>query len=326
MRDTINQYAIKIKNRLIENSYDESKAACIVQTILDPYTQVDPIAKIKGYKSLRKIYLPDVKVEDMFYLSLNYYVKALAVKKDNDQYSVSFSFFNTNDDICSIAKGNQWKKYPLINLIKNKYTYHVNATSFINAICLAFNKNKNTFPNKYFKFKATPFVSYMWPYGKVDDHVPFSNPEEPTTPPYLLNSGFEYFKSKEWLRTNVKLTDVRYYITDFPYDEDDPGVSALVVKNGDTFTVTFAFLSVGDKPYIIDNVDSEKWCHTDFVNASKIALINNRKNSKYTYIVTDTKNSISSVVKAFNKNRRDFPSKYRKFKVKLDAQIIDMSI
>ena len=108
---------------------------------------------------------------------------------------------------------------------------------------------------------------------------------------------------------------------DFYSDKEDKLNLVIVVKNGNTFTVTFAFLSMYDKSYIRDTVDTTKWCQTDFINASKIALINNKKNSKYTYTVTDTKNSISSVVKAFNKNRRDFPSRYRKFKVKLDAAI-----
>ena len=313
---TVNRYAIKIKNTLLEHSYDEAKASQIVQSILTPYTEVDPIAKIKGYKSLKKIYLPDVQTEDMFYLSLDPYTSALAVRRSNDEYSVAFSFFNSKDDFKLLAKGNQWKKYPLVNFIKNKFTYYVKATSPINAICLAFNKNKKDFPNKRSKDKATPFVSYIWP--SMDDTPVFETQE---TPPYLVNAGIEYFKCKEWLKSTTKLTDVRYYITEYPTNGDDPGVSALVVKNGNTFTVTFAFLSMYDKSYISDTVDTTKWCQTDFINASKIALINNKKNSKYTYTVTDTKNSISSVVKAFNKNRRDFPSRYRKFKVKLDAAI-----
>lgn len=330
MKATIDKYVDEVKNRLVDLKYEDSEIEEIVKRISDPYDKVDPIAKIKGHKSLKKIYLSDVNPDDMFYISLNDRVKALSIKTGDKEYNVSFSFYNSKDDIFNSATGNTWKKYPLMNYIKGKFKYSVEATSHVNAICLAYNKNKKDFPGKEYKtYKASPYVSYIWPWTEpkpveVDDSKESPEFKPITQPPYFKRSGIQYFELKNKLRmSGIKLNDVRYYITSFSeLYYSDPGVSAMVVKNEDnTFTVTFSFISKDDKDYII-NYYYECGCPVDIKNAAKVALINNRLNNKFTYTVSDTRNSISSVVKAFNKNRRSFPTKFRKFKVKLDAVLV----
>ena len=313
-------YLRRIEMNLDNADYSTEKKAEILAKLR--INNIDRDIECYRWKFLRKYYLGNVDSANIRFYFINERCSALVIKnQDNDTYSVTFSFIHPKD-FCDSEFVADYKKWTLINYVRNKYTYKdIKARSSINAICTAYNKNRSDLPvsrkndEMGLPNKIVPFL-YLRPadYGYLRDEKPQITMDDIekgilTKPEMFNNLGLKYNKCKKSLQeSGVDLREVRYYLT-------FPDLNCMVIRKGDKFSVTFSFMSPKD------SLVFEKFCSTpmDIVFSGKVTLINNYLDKKFTYEICDVNNSLSAVVRAFNSNRNKFPNKIYK-KLKMDIQ------
>lgn len=313
MSKNIEDYIQRIAKKLIASNYSEDKIKDICDNIRCIQKSKNDKNNSLEFTNWRNIIrnnpneFKDVQSNDIKYFFIDGRTCAVVVRLNNNLYNVAFSFIHM-DDLCSISKeiNPVMKKHVLWNYVHNNYRYdNIKATSSINALTLAYNNNINNFPRRKNRCKITPYLSTICYYDFNDEYTTECVALDKN--PYI-NINNEYKKLKQTLLTSVESFDnVRFYL-------EFESMNIMVIRNKDnTHTVTFSFISDCDRALLLNVSDS------DVIKICKKHTIENYLNNRYTYKVTDARNSISAAVRAYNLYRNKFPGKTRKYmKLKVD--------
>lgn len=301
MKQNPSDYIENVRRQMAERNYSDEKINEVVEKLQS--VDLDKLVLFKGYKYIKNRFLGDIATENIFYYTVNDWCTAVCIKIDEVTYDVAFTFVSPKE----LYFDPDYKKYALCNYLKSKYCYKgVHATAPINAVCLAFNKNKNEFPSFFRDNKIVPKLYIMKEWYSYNP--PIYDGDVDDIPEYLKHPGLKYNALKQQLWDNgISALDVRYYM-------EFPTVNAMVIKNSDnTFTVTFSFLNKKDRKAIQQYCANSGEC----VNSCKVACLTNYFDKKYTYVSTDTRNSISSVARQYNLHKEEFPTPYAKTRMRL---------
>jgi hypothetical protein len=315
MSKDIEEYIRNVTDNLVKNGYSELQIEQICNNIRDIQKYKDSknnsfeLTNWKNIIRTNKEMFKDVKSNDIKYFIIHGNITAVVIRLNSELYSVAFSFIH-HDDLCYMTDKITplTKKHTLWNYVNYKYRYdNIKATSSINALTLAFNKNIKDFPRNCYLSKITPYLKLMYfdtdPYYSTDNNYCVS----PEYKPYLnLHKDYKNFKNKLFDKVH-NFANVRFYLEFSTFN-------VMVVKNEDnTHTVTFSFIHSNDK--CISRMES----NSNIIKMCKMYTIQNYLNDKYSYKITDAKNSISAVVRAYNLYKHKFPSKnYKNSKMTID--------
>lgn len=306
LRDFLKQIGCNIKET-VEWTVKNSKKKDDADKIYDE-------CKVRTWKYMFKKYV-NVDKKDVYFYNLDNRVGVYAmciregtVDKNNQKYCVTFAFLHPDDVFCTRNKYKNikyhYRPYVIANYHNSKYTYRdIVATSPINAVCLACNKNSFGFPSKKKDMKVKPRAFSTHPF-KNCYIVDFSMFDEGSVLPLSTKDKELYFGyRKEFLSKHPEFrNNLRYYFIHGGRNS----AAAMVVKKGDRFSVTFTFINGKD-------------CVPITSIGFKYHLYKNYEAGKYTYENDDTTNSLNSVVRQFNAHcYKEFPSMWKENKMSIE--------
>lgn len=319
-------YLRRIEMNLDNANYSAEKKAEIFAKLR--INNMDKNIENYRWKSIRKYFLNDVDPLNIRFYTVIDLCSAVVIRNpETDTYSVAFSFIHPAD-INTYPFYDEYKKWTLINYIRGKFKYEgIKARSSINAICIAYNQNRSKFPKNrhllpgqglpkkivpYLYLRDISSVAYDTPVQACDDITIQDIQNGILNRPEILDKlSTKYSLSKNKLKASgVDIREVRYYLT-------FPNMNCMVIRNNGKFTVTFSFMSPKE------SIVFKKFYNNpvDIVLSGKLTLIENYLANKFTYIVDDSNNSLSAVVRAFNSNKNKFPNKIYK-RLKMDIKFV----
>ena len=298
-------YVANVMSVLKDRNYPDVKIAEIVKNIDRVYNNIDYHFPRKGWKYLIKHYTPEIKRgENVIFEMLGDMSYMCVYDKENDEYTVTFTFINMKDVVES-----DYKKYLIYNYFKNKYTYrNIKASSYKNAVVIAHNHNINDFP----KIHRIKMYMELW-FSDCRWRTPFKDNIDVTNPLPAKDTVYKtpyqsYKRVREHLMSteNLQDKDIRFYNMDEYF-------GIIVVRRSETeYDVAFSFVSPVDRFYL-HNLNNSG----DIKHISRYWLIHNFEANTYRYKILDCGNSMDAAAKAFNDNRLKFPSYYHDNKLEV---------
>lgn len=287
-------YIENVINTLKDNKYSDEDIAKVVKRVDHVYNDIDYHFPRKGWKYLIKHFTPEIRRGDnVIFECLGDFSYMCVYDSENNEYTVTFTFINKKDVFDS-----DFKKYLVYNYFKEKYTYkNIKASSFKNAVVVAYNKNITDFP-KIYRDKLglelnTGFIRVKNMTSDPDYTSDIPSPDVCFKAPYE-----NYKRIREQMMTKFNLDDknIRFYIHKY--------FGILVIRRLDTYSVTFSFINPIDR-YHLKHLKNQG----DVKHLARYYLIQNLLTNTYTYQVS-APNSMYAAVSAYNNNRFNFPSCY----------------